>query len=172
MQINIRHTPFYNFLTILRSSVRVPFFYSSGPCTVPAKFFPAFLLISFVSATFYFKERYVTLYLYYICRVFRLAQPDALFSQAAAPAARRRMSAVFRSASADHVSCTFLHSHPLQACHEPVVRSPDAAGLVPDAAVRSHALFEQQQCFGYFYLPCHYRLHRFHRRPDGLLVAV
>ena len=70
MQFNIRHSPFYNFLTILRSSARVPFFYSSGPCTVPAKFFPAFLLISFVSAAFYFKERYVTLYLYYICRVF------------------------------------------------------------------------------------------------------
>lgn len=103
MQFNIRHAPFYNFLTILRSSARVSFFYRSGPCTVPAKFFLAFLLISFVSASFYFKERYVTLYLYYICRVFRLAQPDALFSQAAAPAARRRMSAVFRSASADHV---------------------------------------------------------------------
>ena len=70
MQFNIRHTPFYNFLTILRSSARVPFFYRFGSCTVPAKFFPAFLLISFVSAAFYFKERYVTLYLYYICRVF------------------------------------------------------------------------------------------------------
>ena len=67
MQFNIRHSPFYNFLTILRSSARVPFFYRSGPCTVPAKFFSAFLLISFVSAAFYFKERYVTLYLYYIC---------------------------------------------------------------------------------------------------------
>ena len=31
---------------------------------------------------------------------------------------------------------------------------------------------KQQQCFGYFYLPCHYRLHRSHRRFNGLLVAV
>ena len=105
MQFNIRHTPFYNFLTILRSSARVPFFYSSGPCTVPAKFFPAFLLISFVSATFYFKERYVTLYLYYICRVFPAGSAGCfVFSGGTPPpAARRRMSAVFRSASADHV---------------------------------------------------------------------
>ena len=105
MQFNIRHAPFYNFLTILRSSARVSFFYSSGPCTVPAKFFSAFLLISFVSAAFYFKERYVTLYLYYICRVFPAGSAGCfVFSGGSPPpAARRRMSAVFRSASADHV---------------------------------------------------------------------
>ena len=107
MQFNIRHSPFYNFLTVLRSSARVPFFYSSGPCTVPAKFFPAFLLISFVSATFYFKERYVTLYLYYICRDLQsfsgwLSRMLCFFRQQH-QAARRRMSAVFRSASAGHV---------------------------------------------------------------------
>ena len=104
MQFNIRHSPFYNFLTILRSSARVPFFYSSGPCTVPAKFFSAFLLISFVSAAFYFKERYVTLYLYYTCRVFPAGSAGCfVFSGGSPPAARRRMSAVFRSASAGHV---------------------------------------------------------------------
>ena len=102
MQFNIRHTPFYNFLTILRSSARVSFFYSSGPCTVPAKFFPAFLLISFVSAAFYFKERYVTLYLYLQSFSGWLSRM-LCFLRRQPPAARRRMSAVFRSASADHV---------------------------------------------------------------------
>jgi hypothetical protein len=43
-------------------------------------------------------------YIYIIfAEFFRLAQPDALFSQAAAPGCTAQMSAVFRSASADHV---------------------------------------------------------------------